>query len=44
MGNDITCYIERLDPNTFQLITHADGGEVACHAVEEKRIPIRLAA
>ena len=26
------------------LIDHADGGQVACHAVEEKRIPIRLAA
>ena len=26
------------------LIDHADGGQVACHAVEEKRIPIGLAA
>ena len=26
------------------LIEHPDGGQVACHAVEEKRIPIRLAA
>ena len=33
------CKIERP-----QLIEHADGGQVACHAVEEKRIPIRLAA
>jgi peptide/nickel transport system ATP-binding protein len=33
------CKVER--PN---LIDHADGGQVACHAVEEKRIPIRLAA
>ena len=26
------------------LIEHEDGGQVACHAVEDKRIPIRLAA
>ncbi len=26
------------------LIDHPDGGQVACHAVEEKRIPIRIAA
>ena len=35
---------ERCKVERPQLITHADGGEVACHAVEEKRIPIRLAA
>jgi peptide/nickel transport system ATP-binding protein len=33
------CKVER--PN---LIDHPDGGQVACHAVEEKRIPIRIAA
>ncbi len=33
------CKIER--PS---LIDHEDGGQVACHAVEEKRISIRLAA
>ena len=33
------CKIERP-----QLIDHTDGGQVACHAVEEKRINIRLAA
>ena len=33
------CKIER--PS---LIEHEDGGQVACHAVEEKRISIRLAA
>ena len=26
------------------LIDHEDGGQVACHAVQDKRIPIRLAA
>ena len=33
------CKIERPE-----LIDHPDGGQVACHAVEEKRISIRLAA
>ena len=33
------CIIERPE-----LIDHPDGGQVACHAVEEKRISIRLAA
>ena len=33
------CKIERP-----RLIDHPDGGQVACHAVEEKRISIRLAA
>jgi peptide/nickel transport system ATP-binding protein len=33
------CKIERPE-----LIDNADGGQVACHAVQDKRIPIRLAA
>ena len=35
---------ERCKVERPSLIDHADGGQVACHAVEEKRIPIRLAA
>ena len=35
---------ERCKVERPSLIDHADGGKVACHAVEEKRIPIRLAA
>ncbi|MEQ1516458.1 MAG: oligopeptide/dipeptide ABC transporter ATP-binding protein [Usitatibacteraceae bacterium] len=35
---------ERCKTERPQLVKHADGGEVACHAVEENRIPIRLAA
>ena len=35
---------ERCKVERPSLIEHPDGGQVACHAVEEKRIPIRLAA
>ncbi len=35
---------ERCKVERPSLIDHEDGGQVACHAVEEKRIPIRLAA
>ena len=35
---------ERCKVERPSLIDHADGGQVACHAVEEKRISIRLAA
>ena len=35
---------ERCKVERPSLIDHEDGGQVACHAVEEKRISIRLAA
>ena len=35
---------ERCKSERPELKPHADGGEVACHAVEEGRIPIRIAA
>ena len=35
---------ERCKVERPSLIEHEDGGQVACHAVEEKRISIRLAA
>ncbi|MBI3716258.1 MAG: ATP-binding cassette domain-containing protein [Betaproteobacteria bacterium] len=35
---------ERCKTERPGLISHPDGGQVACHAVEEKRIPIRIAA
>ena len=35
---------ERCKVERPELIDHPDGGQVACHAVEEKRISIRLAA
>ena len=35
---------ERCKVERPSLIKHEDGGQVACHAVEEKRISIRLAA
>jgi len=35
---------ERCKTERPSLIAHADGGQVACHAVEDGRIPIRLAA
>ena len=35
---------ERCKVERPELIDHEDGGQVACHAVEEKRISIRLAA
>jgi peptide/nickel transport system ATP-binding protein len=35
---------ERCKGERPSLIDHEDGGQVACHAVEEKRISIRLAA
>ena len=36
--------LERCKSERPELILHPDGGEVACHAVEERRIPIRIAA
>ena len=35
---------ERCKTERPEMIDHVEGGLVACHAVEEKRIPIRLAA
>ena len=35
---------ERCKVERPELIDFADGGQVACHAVQDKRIPIRLAA
>ena len=35
---------ERCKTERPEMIDHVEGGQVACHAVEEKRIPIRLAA
>jgi len=35
---------ERCKTERPELIDAPDGGQVACHAVQDKRIPIRLAA
>ncbi|MEP7156993.1 MAG: oligopeptide/dipeptide ABC transporter ATP-binding protein [Betaproteobacteria bacterium] len=35
---------ERCKVERPELLPHADGGQVACHAVEDGKIPIRLAA
>ena len=36
--------LDRCKSERPELMLHPDGGEVACHAVEERRIPIRVAA
>jgi peptide/nickel transport system ATP-binding protein len=36
--------LERCKSERPELILHPEGGEVACHAVEERRMPIRVAA
>jgi peptide/nickel transport system ATP-binding protein len=35
--------LERCKSERPELILHPDGGEVACHAVEERRMPVRVA-
>lgn len=36
--------LDRCKSERPELMLHPDGGEVACHAVEERRMPIRVAA
>jgi peptide/nickel transport system ATP-binding protein len=36
--------LDRCKSERPELMLHPDGGEVACHAVEERRMPVRVAA
>ena len=36
--------LDRCRSERPELLLHPEGGEVACHAVEERRMPIRVAA